>query len=79
MIHQFRPQDQPAQTERYSEVWFDALFRALDRLHDDVSQGRLSSVLALAPAEMVGWLEDIIYTARETIREIQAAEAGRMQ
>ena len=76
MIDQTHPQAQPVQAERYTEAWFDTLFQAIDRLHDDVSQGRLNSVSAVAPAEMVGWLEDILYTAREIILEIQAGNTG---
>jgi hypothetical protein len=56
----------------YDEVWFENVFQALDQLHDDMSLGCLQTVSPLAAAEMVGWLEDIIYTARETISEIQA-------
>jgi hypothetical protein len=54
------------------EAWFERVFQALDHLHDVVSTGRPDSVSTLAPAEMVGWLEDIIYTAQETVSEIRA-------
>lgn len=58
--------------EVYNDVWFEALFQLVDRLHDDASAGDLPTTV---PQDvMVGWLEDIIYTARETILEIQATE-----
>jgi hypothetical protein len=56
----------------YDAAWFEMMFLALDRLHDAVSAGRPDNVSPLAPAEMVGWLEEIIYTAQEAIIEIQA-------
>ena len=56
----------------YDAAWFEMVFLALDCLHDDVSAARLNSVSPLGPAEMVGWLEEIIYTAQEAITEIRA-------
>jgi hypothetical protein len=56
----------------YDEVWFETMFQAFDQLHNDVSLGCLNTVSGLDPAEMVGWLQDIIYTAQETISEIRA-------
>jgi hypothetical protein len=58
----------------YTEVWFETLFKAMDRLHDEASDGTVVSIVD--PANMVGWLEDIIYTAQETISEIKAREPG---
>ncbi len=69
----------------YDAAWFEALFNALDLLHDRVcAESDLSRtgttaqdgpvntpVLPLDAADMVGWLEDIIYTAQETISEIR--------
>lgn len=80
----------------YDAVWFEALFIALDRLHDRVCEAQGCEakvgkdansvsrigiaaqdgpvnmpVLPLEAADMVGWLEDIIYTAQETISEIR--------
>jgi len=56
----------------FDEVWFEQVFTALDRLHDAASAGCSTSSLPVTPELMVGWLEDIIYTAQETIREIRA-------
>ncbi len=58
------------------QAWFGGVYQALDRLHDDACAGRLSSLSPLGPAEIVGWLEEFIYTAQETIFEIQAAYSG---
>jgi hypothetical protein len=56
----------------YDAAWFEMVFMALDRLHDDVSAGTPGDVSPLGPAAMVGWLEEIIYTAQEAITEIRA-------
>jgi hypothetical protein len=55
----------------YNDAWFELMFVALDRLHDAVSQQPTDGILPVAPADMVGWLEDIIYTAQEAIVEIR--------
>jgi len=60
------------QTELYNDVWFETLFQSIDRLHDVASAGNLPAVSSVPQDVMVGWLEDIIYTARETILELQA-------
>jgi hypothetical protein len=56
----------------YDAAWFEMVFQAIDRLHDAVSAGGPATVSILAPAEMVGWLEDILYTAQEALAEIRA-------
>ncbi len=55
-----------------SEDAFASLFARFDRLHDLASQGQLAQATPLRPSEVIGWLEDIIFTAEETIREIEA-------
>ena len=40
----------------------------LDLLHDYASSGRLNEVTSLSRAELQGWLEEVIFTARETLR-----------
>lgn len=64
------PMTQVARTS-FDEVWFETVFLALDRLHDAVSEQSPANISTIAPAEMVGWLEDIIYTAQEAIVEIR--------
>ncbi len=57
----------------YSVDEMEALFVQLDRLHDYVAAGQLNTVTSLSRAELQGWLEDIIYTARETLDELHTA------
>jgi hypothetical protein len=54
----------------YTAEGMEELFLRLDLLHDYASAGRLNDATALSRAELRGWLEDIIYTARETLREM---------
>ncbi len=60
----------------YGEAGFAHLFAKLDRLHDLASEGHLSEATSLRPAEVIGWLQDIIFTAQETVREVES-HAGR--
>jgi hypothetical protein len=81
MMHpQFQPNEWPLRSAlnggTYDEAWFETVFVALDRLHDALSAGHLGTVSRVAPEDMVGWLEDIIYTAQEAIVEIQAQSPG---
>lgn len=62
----------------YGGEWFEAIFVALDELHDDVCAGRLNTLSGMALEEMVGWLDDIVYTAQETIVEIKAITPARI-
>jgi hypothetical protein len=55
----------------YSAEGLEDVFLRLDLLHDYVSAGRLNDVTTLSRSELRGWLEDIIYTARETLREME--------
>ncbi len=58
--------------DSFGAVWFEALFQALDHLHNRVSDAGTAAVSPLTPDDLVGWLEDIIYTAQETSVEIRA-------
>lgn len=58
----------------YDARWFEAVFTAIDRLHDALCDESLGHVSPLGPEQMVGWLEDIVYTAREAISEIRAKQ-----
>ncbi|MCD4685157.1 MAG: hypothetical protein K8S97_04385 [Anaerolineae bacterium] len=55
----------------FDVVWFETLFAAIDRLHDEASAKNSHAVSRMAPADMIGWLEDIIYTAQEAIVELR--------
>ena len=63
-----------ALTERirrdYSAEGMEDIFLRLDLLHDYASAGRLDDVTPLSRAELRAWLEELIYTARETLREM---------
>ncbi len=56
----------------YSDAGLERIFQMLDLLHDFASERRLVEATPLRASEMIGWLEDIIFTAEETIREIDA-------
>jgi hypothetical protein len=55
----------------FTDVRFESIFSAIDRLHDAASSGKLAEVTNLPADEVIGWLRDIVYTANETIREIE--------
>jgi hypothetical protein len=61
---------------QYSAEGFDFLVRRLDTLHDFAMDGRLAEVTDLPAAEVVEWLKELIYLARETINEIEAPAAS---
>jgi hypothetical protein len=55
----------------YSAEGMEELFVRLDLLHDYASSGRLDEATPLSRAELRGWLEEVIFTARETLREME--------
>jgi hypothetical protein len=71
---QLRLDGQTGRAPAFDVLWFEAVFAAFDRLHDALSAGCETAVLPVAPDDMVGWLEDIIYTAQESIVEIRTQE-----
>jgi len=62
--------------EQYTEETFEALLQLMDALHDAAAVGELNQVSPLEAREVIGWLDDIIYTAEETIRELQRQAAS---
>lgn len=48
-----------------------AAFEALDDLHDAATEGNLQTITSLSRRDLVGWLTDLVYTAQETIAEIE--------
>ncbi|NJL92960.1 MAG: hypothetical protein HC915_04180 [Anaerolineae bacterium] len=58
-------------TEKYTEAHLDALLQMIDRLHDAAVVGAVNNVATLDTRDLIGWLDDIIFTAEETIRELQ--------
>jgi hypothetical protein len=62
----------------FSDRGLARLFSAFDLLHDYASDGHLVEATNLNSGEIVGWLEDILFTIDETIREIDAHEARQI-
>ena len=58
----------------YSAEGMEELFLRLDLLHDYASVGQLQDVTPLSRTELRGWLEELIYTARETLREMETSD-----
>jgi gluconate kinase len=58
----------------FTDARFESIFSAIDRLHDAASNGKLAEVTNLSADEVIGWLQDITYTANETIRELKEAD-----
>ena len=54
----------------FTDMRFESLFNAIDRLHDAASSGKLAEVTNLSTDDVIGWLRDIVYTANETINEL---------
>src|SRR5712691_2453086 len=59
----------------FTDIRFESIFNAVDRLHDAASSGKLGEVTNLSTDEVIGWLRDIAYTANENIRELENADA----
>lgn len=55
----------------YSAEGMEDLFLRLDLLHDYASNGRLNDISPLSRDELQAWLRELIYTARETLREME--------
>jgi hypothetical protein len=73
MMQPHTPHNAPLVMDR---AWFESVYQALDRLHDGACAGSLSNLSPVGPAEIVGCLEEFIYTAQETILEIRALYPG---
>jgi len=54
----------------YSAEGMEELFMRLDLLHDYATMGQLQDATPLSRTELRGWLEELIFTARETLREM---------
>jgi hypothetical protein len=49
----------------------EAVFEVFDDLHDAASEGQLQELTALDNRELLGWLRELVFTAQETISEIE--------
>lgn len=56
-----------------------ALHEAFDDLHDAASEGQIHELTGLNQRELVGWLREVVFTAQETIAEIENKNNRRMQ
>lgn len=48
-----------------------AVYEAFDELHDAVSEGQIQEMTPLDRRELLGWLRELVFTAQETIAEIE--------
>jgi hypothetical protein len=55
----------------YNDARLDSLLETLDEIHTAASDGNLPDVTTVGKAELVGWLYELMYTAQETIRELE--------
>lgn len=56
----------------------DNILEALDQLHNQISDDDLSRFTDTEDRETISLLRDVIYTAQETINEIEARQATQM-
>lgn len=52
-----------------------AVYEAFDDLHDAVSEGQIQELTPLDKRELLSWLHELVYTAQETIQEIEKVNA----
>jgi hypothetical protein len=64
-------QQQPNLQLLYNDARLAYLFDALDELHSAAGDGNLHALTTLSKVEMVGWLRELVFTAQETIAEIE--------
>jgi len=55
---------------RLTACHLETVLATLDRIHEATATDTLDAVSNLSAEEVVGWLEDIIYTAQETLKEM---------
>ena len=61
---------------RLSDARMAAMFEVFDDLHTAASEGQLEAITSLNKRELVGWLRELVFTAQETISEIESAKIG---
>ena len=57
---------------RLSDARMAAMFEVFDNLHTAASEGQLEAMTTLNNRELVGWLRELMFTAQETISEIES-------
>ena len=58
------------QKRQITDLHLETVLETLDRLHTAATENRVADETTLTTEDLIGWLEDIIYTAHETINEI---------
>ena len=69
------PTLQPNLQLLYNTSRLSDLLEALDELHSAASDGNVRAVTPMSNAELRSWLNEIIYTAHETMIEIESKNA----
>ena len=54
----------------YNDEHLNDLLETLDNLHSAASEGQLELMTAMSKHELIAMLREFVYTAQETIREI---------
>lgn len=55
----------------YADPRLAAAFELLDDLHTAASEGELDRFTPMSTNEVVGWLQEFVYTAQEALIEIE--------
>ena len=58
---------------RLSDARMAAMIEVFDNLHTAASEGQLEAMTTLNNRELVGWLRELMFTAQETISEIECS------
>ncbi|MBA3875140.1 MAG: hypothetical protein H0X30_38945 [Anaerolineae bacterium] len=58
-----------------TDAGLEAVVEVFDDLHDAASEGQLQELTALDNRELLGWLRELVFTAQETISEIESRTA----
>ena len=69
------PTLQPNLQLLYNTARLSDVLVALDELHSAASDGNVRAVTPLSNAELVSWLNEVIYTAKEAMNEIESKNA----
>ena len=64
---------------RADTLRMEELYEALDELHTAASEQALPTVTTMNESDLLDFLKDLIYTAQETIREIEQQAGKRRQ
>lgn len=62
-------------SDEFSRENLERIYAVIDRMHDAAMEGHAEEMTNWTAEELVQWLTEISFTADETIREIQMAQA----